>query len=160
MESATDVLTAVAADSLSLLTVHSAVVAALDIAELVVVHRSVAFVLNHLGAIVLRQQVQVFLGMDVDLFLVRFVLEPQFVAALTLVGLGLESGSGLVLRQRVRRGVGGVVGSSGNDRLVRVAVQKADDDFVADSRQRHEAILATGPALADSEPGAAVFVVF
>ena len=45
--------------------------------------------------------------------------------------------AGLVLRQRVRRRVGGVVGSSGNDRLVRVAVQEADDDFVADSRQRH-----------------------
>ncbi len=64
----------------------------------------------------------------------------------------LARGLGDVCRRQVRRRVGGVVGSSGNDRLVRVAVQEADDDFVADSRQRLEAILPPSPALAASDP--------
>src|SRR5690554_836991 len=65
-----------------------------------------------------------------------------------------------MFRQRVRRCVGGVVGSSGDDGLVRVAVQEGNDHFVANSRQGHKAVLAASPALCHAQPGAAMFVVF
>src|SRR5690554_1914179 len=104
-----------------------------DVTELMVPHRQVAVVLDDFGAVVFRQQVQIFLGVHVDLLFAGFILKPQFVAALALVGFGLQGGPGFVFRQRVRRCVGGVVGSSGNDRLVRVAVQEGNDHFVADS---------------------------
>jgi hypothetical protein len=64
-----------------------------------------------------------------------------------------------VLRQRVRRHAGGVVGAAGDDGLIRVAIQEGDDDFTSNSGQGHKAILTTGPTLADPEPGTAVFVV-
>src|SRR5690606_24474755 len=140
--------------------VHGVVAVAFGVAEAVVLYRQVAVVLDDFGAVVFREQVQVFLGVDVDLLFTGFVFKPQFVAAFTFVGFGFQGGSCLVLRQRVRRCVGGVVGAAGDDGLVRVAVQEGDDDFVADSRQGHETILAAGPALADAQPGAAVCVVF
>src|SRR5690554_2089957 len=149
----------VGADALAMFAIGSVVAAALGVAEAVVLHRQVAVVPDDFGAVVFREQVQVFLGVHVDLFLARFVFKPQFVAALALVGFGLQGGPGFVFRQRVRRCVGGVIGSSGDDGLVRVAVEESHDHFVADSGQCHEAILATGPALGHAQPGAAVFVV-
>src|SRR5690554_4824511 len=149
----------VGADALAMFAIGSVVAAALGVAEAVVLHRQVAVVPDDFGAVVFREQVQVFLGVHVDLFLARFVFKPQFVAALALVGFGLQGGPGFVFRQRVRRCVGGVIGSSGDDGLVRVAVEERHDHFVADSGQCHEAILATGPALGHAQPGAAVFVV-
>jgi hypothetical protein len=71
----------------------------------IIAHGQVAVVVHHLGAVVLRQQVQVFLGVDVDLFFPGFVFKAQFVAALALVGFGLEGGAGFVFRQRIRRRV-------------------------------------------------------
>src|SRR5690554_6789530 len=159
MVSATHDLAAACAHGKPAFTVGRAVFSGFYMAELVALHRQVAVVLDDFGAIVFRKQVQVFLGVDIDLFFTSFVFKPQFVAALTLVGFGLQGGAGFVFRQRVRRCVGDVVGSSGDDGLVRVAVQEADDDLVADSGQGHEAVLTTGPALGHAQPGAAVFVV-
>src|SRR5690606_27234605 len=151
MEAASDVLAAVGTDGYSVFAIGGAVVGRFYVAVLVVFDSVVAVVLDDFGAVVLGEQVQVFLGVDVDLFFVRLILKPQFVAAFALVGFGFQGGSCFVLRQRIRRCVGRVVGSAGNNGLVRVAVQEGDDDFVADSRQGHEAVLAASPALADSE---------
>src|SRR5690606_12577847 len=149
----------VRSDTLPMLAIDSVVAVAFGVADAVVFHRQVAVILDDFGAVVFRQQVQVFLGVDVDLLFIGFVFKTQFVAAFTLVGFGFQGGSCFMFRQCVRRCVGGVVGAAGDDRLVRVAVKEGYDDFVADSRQGHKAILATSPALADSEPGAAVLVV-
>src|SRR5690554_5650499 len=159
VQGAGDVEAVVFASLFALFAVHGVVAVAFGVAEAVVVYRQVAVILNDFGAVVFRQQVQVFLGVDVDLRFIGFVFKTQLVAAFTLVGFGFQGGSCFVLRQRIERYVGRVVGSSGNNGLVRVAVQEGDDDFVADSRQGHEAVLAASPALADSEPGAAVLVV-
>ncbi len=90
--------------------------------ERVIADGPVAVVPDHLGAVVLGQQIQVSLGVDVDLFLRGLVLEAQLVAALALVGLGFQGGAGLVFGQGVRWLVGGVMGAPGDDRLVRVTV--------------------------------------
>src|SRR5690554_2356472 len=159
MVSATHDLAAVCAHGKPAFTVGRAVFSGFYMAELVALHRQVAVVLDDFGAVIFRKQVQVFLGVDIDLFFASFVFKPQLVAALTLVGFGFQGGSCFVFWQRVRRCIGGVVGSSGNDRLVRVAVQEGDNHFVANSWQGHKAVLAAGPALCHAQPGAAVFVV-
>src|SRR5690554_1836212 len=152
-------LAAVCANGQPVFAVGGAMVRRFDVAELVLFRRQVAVVLDDFGAVVFRQQIQIFLGVHVDLLFAGFILKPQFVAALALVGFGLQGGPGFVFRQRVGRCVGGVIGSSGDDGLVWVAVEERHDHFVANSGQGHEAILATGPALGHAQPGAAVFVV-
>src|SRR5690554_2972172 len=152
-------LAAVCANGQPVFAVGGAMVRRFDVAELVALHRQVAVVPDDFGAVVFRQQVQIFLGVHVDLLFAGFILKPQFVAALALVGFGLQGGPGFVFRQRVRRCVGGVIGSSGDDGLVWVAVEERHDHFVANSGQGHEAILATGPALSHAQPGAGVFVI-
>src|SRR5690554_4591282 len=152
-------LAAVCANGQPVFAVGGAMVRRFDVAELMALYRQVAVVLDDFGAVVFRQQVQIFLGVHVDLLFAGFIFKPQFVAALALVGFGLQGGPGFVFRQRVRRCVGGVVGSSGDDGLVWVAVEERHDHFVANSGQGHEAVLATGPALGHAQPGAAVFVV-
>jgi len=107
-----------------------------------------AVIFDHFGAIIFGEQVQVFLSVNVDLLFSRFVFETELVAAFTLVGLGFQGGAGFMLRQRVGRCIGGVVCSSRDDGLIRIAIQEGDDDFVADSWQCHEPILAARPALA------------
>src|SRR5690554_2836746 len=78
----------VGADAFPVFAFGGVVAVAFGVAEAVVLHRQVAVVLDDFGTVVFRQQVQVFLGMDVDLLLISFVFKAQFVAALTLVGFG------------------------------------------------------------------------
>src|SRR5690606_26079630 len=132
--------------------VHGVVAVAFGVAEAVVLYRQVAVIFDDFGAVVFGELVLVFMGVDVDMLFTGCVFKPEFVAAFTFVGFGFQGGSCFMFRQRVRRCVGRVVGSSGNDGLVRVAVQEGYDDFVADSRQGHEAVLAAGPALGHSQP--------
>src|SRR5690554_4497981 len=159
MVSATHDLAAACAHGKPAFTVGRAVFSGFYMAELVALHRQVAVVLDDFGAIVFRKQVQVFLGVDIDLFFTSFVFKAQFVAALTLVGFGFQGGSCFVFRQRVGRCVGGVVSPSGDDGLVRVAVQEGNYYFVADSGQGHKAVLAAGPTLRHTQPGAGMFIV-
>src|SRR5690606_10576398 len=88
---------------------------AFGMAEAIVLHRQVAVALDDFRAVVFGQQVQLFLGVEVDLLLISFVFKPELVTALTLVGFGFQGGSCFVFWQRVRRCVGGVVGSAGDD---------------------------------------------
>src|SRR5690554_2335528 len=61
---------------------------AFGVAEAVVFHRQVAVVPDDFGAVVFRQQVQIFLGVHVDLLFAGFIFKAQFVAALALMGFG------------------------------------------------------------------------
>src|SRR5690554_62868 len=88
VQGAGDVEAVVFAGLFALFTVHGVVAVAFGMAEAVVLHRQMAVVLDDFRAVVFRQQVQVFLGVDVDLLLISFVFKPEFVAALTLVGFG------------------------------------------------------------------------
>ena len=78
----------VGADAFPVFAFGGVVAVAFGVAEAVVLHRQVAVVLDDFGAIVFRKQVQVFLGVHVELFFTGFVFKPQLVAALTLVGFG------------------------------------------------------------------------
>src|SRR5690554_2405676 len=94
------------------------------VAGAVILDGQMAVVFDDFGAVVFREQVQVFLGVDVDLFFIRLVFKPEFVAALALVGLGFQGGAGFVFWQRVGRCVGRMISTAGDDGLIRVAVQE------------------------------------
>ncbi len=64
-----------ASDVLPALAFYRAVTVATHSLEPVVVHDQMAVVFYDFGAIVLSEQVQIFLGVDEDMFIVSFVLE-------------------------------------------------------------------------------------
>jgi hypothetical protein len=84
---------AVTAGMLPLFAVNGAVLVAFNVAEAVFPKGQMAVNFDDFGAVVLGQQVQVFLCVDVDVFFVRFVFEAQFVAAFALMGLGFQGGA-------------------------------------------------------------------
>ena len=108
----------------ALLAFYRQVVIGLDAGHPLVVDIPMLVVLDMPGCIVLYKHVQVFLTVNINLFLPRLVFETQFVEALALVGFGAQHGAGLVGGQVIWRPVGGVVGTTGHDRLVGVPFQK------------------------------------
>src|SRR5690554_1502192 len=115
--------------------VDGLVFAAFYVAKAVVLNGQVTVIFDDFGAVIFREQVQVFLGVDVDLFFVCLIFKPQLVTALALVGLGFQGGAGFVFRQRVGRRVSRMISAASDDGLIRVAIEEGDNDFVADSGQ-------------------------
>tara|TARA_R110000772_G_scaffold236532_1_gene348215 strand:- start:61 stop:471 length:411 start_codon:yes stop_codon:yes gene_type:complete len=99
----------VTADLLPVFSINCGVIVCFDVAEPIVLSGQMAVVFDGFGAVVFGEQIQVFLGMNVDLFFARFVFKAQFVTAFTLVGLGFQGGAGFMLWQRVGRCIGCVV---------------------------------------------------
>lgn len=93
-----------------------------DLFVFVVIHTQVAVVPNPFFAVVLYDDVVVFLTMQIDLLFGFFVFKPQFIISGAFVSPGFDGHAGLMLRQAIRRRVGGVIGASGDDRLIRVAL--------------------------------------
>ncbi|MNZ59357.1 hypothetical protein D3C78_773940 [compost metagenome] len=145
-------------DLVALLAFHRQVVIGLDAGDSLVVDIGVLVMLDMPSGVVLDKQVQVFLTVDVDLFLPSLVFEAQLVEPLPLVGFGAQHGAGLVGWQLVRRAVGGVEGATRDDGLVRVPFEETHDNLVADARDGHHAVLTPRPALADSHPAGALVV--
>src|SRR5690554_5096865 len=75
------------------------------------------------------------------------------------MGLGAEDRFGSVSRQAIRWHIGGMIGSPGDNRLIRITIQKTHDDLVPHPRQCDHAVLPAGPALAYPQPGATVLIV-
>ncbi|MNY02828.1 hypothetical protein D3C86_1354160 [compost metagenome] len=145
-------------DLVALLAFHRQVVIGLDTGDSLVVDIGVLVMLDMPSGVVLDKQVQVFLTVDVDLFLPSLVFEAQLVEPLPLVGFGAQHGAGLVGRQLVGRSVGGVIGATSHDGLVWVPFQKAHDDLVTDAWDGHHAVLAARPALGDPHPAGTLVV--
>ena len=61
--------------------------------------------------------------------------------------------------QGVRRHVFGVVDAADDDRLIGIALEKLDDDFLSDARQEHRPPPLAGPVLRDANPARALLVV-
>ena len=119
------------ADTAGLLAVDLEVVVFADGAVLVVfnvivggaLHDAVTLVADAFPFVVTDVVVQVFLRVDVDLFLVLFVVYPQGVVATAVrAAAGFEGGAGLLGRQFVRRDGLAVVERAGDYGAVRVAV--------------------------------------
>jgi len=70
------VLAAIAPDGFPLFAIDCVMLVAFHMTEIVVLHGAMTVVPNYLRAVVLGGQGQIFLDMDVDLFLVRLILKP------------------------------------------------------------------------------------
>src|SRR5690606_126527 len=119
----------------------------------------VAFVADADGLVVLNVLVPVALGVDEDLFFAGPVFDAQFVEAVAAgAAQALEDGSGLVLGQLVGHRVGAVVQTAGDQGLVGVAFEEADQNLHADARDGDAAPVVAGPAAGHPQPAAGVGV--
>ena len=118
-------------------------------------------VAHRVGFIHLDDDVLVALGVDVQLLGALLVLHADFVEVgrrAALAGAALDAALGSVGGQVVGHGLFGVVDAAGDDRLVGVAFEEADDDLLADARNLDMAPVLAGPGLRDANPAGAVFV--
>src|SRR3982750_3625228 len=91
--------------------------------------------------------------MDKDLFLAFLVLETKLVESFVpLRRVTLDRGHRLVLRQLIRRHVKWVIYTARDHWLIRISVNKMDDDLHADARNKHRAPLFSSPRLCDRQP--------
>ena len=133
----------------------------LDLLELLFLDDHVPFVADPLKGILFNPDVLIAFGVQKNLFLALFVLEPEFVEPATaLARQALEGGHGFVIGQGVGWHVDAVVNPAGNNRLIRIAFQKIHDHFMADTGQVQRAPLLPGPALRYPNPAGTVRVGF
>src|SRR5690554_7230834 len=93
----------------------------------------VALVADADALVVLNVLVPVALGVDEDLFFAGPVFDAQFVEAVAAgAAQALEQAAGLVFRQLVGHRVGAVVQTAGDQGLVGVAFEEADQNLHAD----------------------------
>ncbi|SHI92812.1 hypothetical protein VA7868_04582 [Vibrio aerogenes CECT 7868] len=130
-----------------LLALNHQMIGFFDIAEVVIFDCLVAVVFNVGGRVVFDQGFDIFLRVQVDFFAAGLVFKTQLVVAFALMRLGAQHGFGFIGWQGIRRGVAGIIRPAGDNRLIRVAMKKTDDDFIADARHGHHALLAASPAL-------------
>ncbi|GHY74044.1 hypothetical protein VCSRO168_3538 [Vibrio cholerae] len=79
-------------------------------------------VTNDRGVVVFNQTIEVFLRMQVDLLFARLVFKTELVKPLPLVSFSAQHGFGFMLWQGVWRRVGRMIGASGDNGLVWVAI--------------------------------------
>src|SRR5690554_4125292 len=119
----------------------------------------VPFVADADGLVVLNVLVPVALGVDEDLFLPGPVFDAQFVEAVAAgAAQALEQAAGLVFRQLTGHRVSAVVQTAGDQWLVRVAFEEADQHLHADARDGDAAPVVAGPAAGHPQPAAGVGV--
>src|SRR5690606_23496014 len=119
----------------------------------------VAFVAHANVLVVLDVLVPVALGVDEDLFFTGLVFDAQLVEAFaTGAAEGFEDAAGFVFRQAIWDLMRLVVEAAGDERLVWVTCEDADQDFHADPGDGDAAVAVAGPVAGDSEP-ATGFVV-
>src|SRR5690606_16610841 len=111
------------------------------------------------GVVVVDLLITVARGVDVDLFGILAVLDAQFVDAATAGRAeGLEHTADLVCRQVVEHRVGLDVQAAGDQRLVGVAIQEADQHLHAHAGDGEGAVAVAGPAAGHAQPAAAAVV--
>src|SRR5690606_35231509 len=109
--------------------------------------------------VVLDVLIPVALGVDEDLLLASLALDAQSDEAVTAgAAQALEQAARLVCRQLVGHRVGAVVQTAGDQWLVRVAFEEADQYFHADARDGDAAPVVAGPAAGHPQPAAGVGV--
>src|SRR5690554_1565415 len=119
----------------------------------------VPFVADADALVVLDVLIPVALGVDEDLFFTGPVFDAQFVEAVTAgAAQALEQAAGLVLGQLTGHRVGAVVQTAGDQWLVRVAFEEADQYFHADARDGDAAPVVAGPVAGHPQPATGVGV--
>ncbi|PHM51208.1 hypothetical protein Xekk_03866 [Xenorhabdus sp. KK7.4] len=86
------------------------------------------------------------------------IFKQQFVVTFAFVGFGAEGHLGFAARQSARRDIAGMVGASGDDGLIRIAVQKIHHHFLPDTRDSEHPPALTGPRLGDPDPAGTLVI--
>ncbi len=116
---------------------------------------------DEVGFVVLDVGVEVLFRLQVDLFGVLLVLEPQLVEVLRRPvrgGATLDTALGLVGWQGVGRHVVRVVDAARDDGSIRIAFEELDDDLLTDAGDVNAAPVGAAPNLTDTHPTARVLV--
>ncbi|MNC61717.1 hypothetical protein D3C75_1116790 [compost metagenome] len=121
----------------SLIVAYPFVAVMTDVDLLIPDYLLTAIITNKHPMVVLDMHVLVFLGMNEHLFLPQLILKTQLIETAALMAAALDGHACLVFWQFIRRQVGFAVGAAGGDGLVGVAVEVADDQFLADAGNRH-----------------------
>src|SRR5689334_11896589 len=109
--------------------------------------------------VVLDTDLLILFGVHEHLFAALLVFEAKFVeAAATLAAVRLDGGHRRVVRQGVRRFRFAIVNRAGDDWPVGVAIEKLDDDFLANPRDEYRTPILSSPRLRDTHPAWCVFV--
>src|SRR5690606_30447020 len=119
----------------------------------------VAFMADVHGLVMLNVLLPVALGVDVNLLGVLAVLNAQFVEAVATGGAeGLEQRTVFIGRQLIGHRVLLVVQAAGNQRLVGVAFQEADQHFHAHAGNGDAAVTVAGPVASHTQPATGLTV--
>src|SRR5690349_19214970 len=105
-------------------------------------YRDHAIVLNRLRVVVLDGRLHVLLGVNGDHLATLLILEADFIEVCgpaILRAARFDSGLSLLVGQRIRRHLIGVIHSSDDERPVRIAFKEVDDDFLANPWYYHPA---------------------
>src|SRR5690349_18915264 len=109
--------------------------------------------------VIFDTHILVLFGVHEYLFAPLFVFETEFVeAAAPLAAIGLDRGHGRIVRQRIWRFGFAVVNRAGDDWPVGIAIEKFDDDFLADARDENRAPILSRPRLGHAHPARGVFI--
>ena len=124
------------------------------------IHGAVSVAQNVFLPVVFDVDVHILFGVKVDFLFARPVFDAEFVEAARPLAAGSghapEHGPGLVFRQFIRRHGSRVVETPGDDRAIRIAFQKGDNDLLPDAGDRHASVFQTRPALGRAYPAACV----
>src|SRR5262249_46941431 len=103
--------------------------------------------------VVLHFLLLVVLRVDVDQFCALGVVERNLVVSTTALGaVRFDTADDRTARHTERRHLLSVINAAGDDRLIRVAFQEINDDFLADSWNRDSAPALPGPWVRDADP--------
>ncbi len=146
---ATNGLVMVLHDLLEIILTNSTVTIAVNALKLVLRHAQVLVTSDALPVNIVHHRVTILLRMQIDLLTRGFIFKTQFVKTAALVRVSTQRGTRLVHRQQIRRRVGGMEGAPGDDGLIGIPFQKADDHFVPNARDSNQTILTDRPPSPD-----------
>ncbi len=112
--------------------------------------------------VILDDDVLVLFGVDIDLLLSLFILETNLVKIVRRsaeTAAALDSCLGLVSGQRVRRHLLRIVDAADDDRLIGIAFEKVNDDFLLDARDVDHAPLLSRQRRSHAHPAGTVRVI-
>src|ERR1017187_6925151 len=137
------------------------VLVAFDLLQLVLFDNEMALPANGFVQVFLDADILILLSVDEDLLLALGVFKADFVeSAPAFRTERLDGALGFFVRQRIGRGLHGVVDAAGDDRLIWIPLQEFDNHLLVHPRQPHGAPLLTRHQVRNADPAGAILVVF
>ena len=116
---------------------------------------------NGFTQIVFDVDVHVFLSIHEELLTALFILEAKLIEVIdsaTFGTAGLDCGARSIIGQRVWNGLIGIVDGAGDDGMVGISFQEANDDFLANTRDEDGSPALTSPRLCNAHPAGTLII--